>query len=126
MLDQSDPRHFHTRPWGHFQTPAFLPGVGSMKLLTLNPEHRLSLQRHKARVEHWVALSGSVVAEVDDTEVFLSRGQHIQVPCGSWHRLRNDSKEEVALVAEVQVSAYETARLAEDDIERRQDDYGRS
>ena len=123
---QQKQRDLNVRPWGHFQTPAFLPCVGSLKFLTVHPGQRLPLQRHLGRTEHWVVLSGRVTAEVDEKQIQVSRGEHVEVPRGTWHRLRNGSSEEVAIIAEVQVSEYETAQLAEDDIERRQGDYGRA
>ena len=115
-----------TRPWGGFQTPAFLPSVGAIKLLRVDPSQRLSLQRHAVRSEHWVVLVGEVVATVDGVERLLRRGEHLEVPPDAWHRLANASDAVTAVLAEVQVGEYLTATEAEDDIERSQDDYGRA
>ena len=113
------------RPWGSFQTHAFLPGLGSMKILTIEGGKRLSLQRHKHRLEHWVVLRGSVVAEIDNSVHMLHEGQHIAVPLGHWHRLANASPHSVALVAEVQFGSSVTEEEAEEDIQRSEDDFGR-
>jgi len=114
------------RPWGGFQTPAFLPSVGAIKLLRVDPSQRLSLQRHAERSEHWVVLVGEVVATVDGVERLLRRGEHLEVPQDAWHRLANASDSVTAVLAEVQVGEYATATAAEEDIERSQDDYGRA
>ena len=112
------------RPWGAFRTVAFLPSTGSLKLLYVEGRQRLSLQRHAGRAEHWVVLRGNVIAEIDDDEYALSVGDHVHIPCGAWHRLSSPA-DDGALVAEVQVGGYEDSAVAETDIERKQDDYGR-
>ena len=51
----------------------------------------------------------------------LRARQYVVVPRGSWHRIENPGREPVVIV-EVQHGPY----LGEDDIVRRQDDYGRA
>lgn len=115
-----------SRPWGKFSTPCFIPEVGACKLLWVSPQQRLSLQRHAHRMEHWVVLVGEVRAEVNSEVVALSRGDHVVVPVGVWHRLSNTSEEDWALVAEIQVGDSATRSILEEDIERKEDDYGRA
>ncbi len=45
-----------------------------MKIISVNPGQRLSLQRHAQRAEFWRVLSGSGTAEVDGTSHPLSPG----------------------------------------------------
>lgn len=114
-----------SRPWGSFQTCAFLPGQGCLKVLRVDPLQRLSLQRHAGRTEHWIALSGAGMAEVGGQRTRVQRGDSLVVSRGEWHRLWNDSETEQLVVAEVQVADYGSAHEGEEDIERREDDYGR-
>jgi mannose-1-phosphate guanylyltransferase/mannose-6-phosphate isomerase len=114
------------RPWGGYQTVSFLASLGSLKLLRVAPNQRLSLQRHAGRSEHWVVLQGEAVADIDGEEMRLVVGDHVEIPRGAWHRLSNRGSEKEVLVAEVQVGGYADSTAAEEDIERKQDDYGRS
>lgn len=125
-MQQIQPGFTETRPWGGFSTPSFIPGVGACKLLWVSPKKRLSLQRHSHRLEHWVVLVGEVQAEINLNIVSLGRGDHVGIPAGVWHRLTNKSEEDWALVAEIQVGDSETPSIMEEDIERKEDDYGRA
>ena len=52
------------RPWGWFETLATGPGY-LVKRLRITADHRLSLQRHRQRSEHWVVAAGEGVLESD-------------------------------------------------------------
>ncbi len=56
----------------------------------------------------------------DDEEIRMFPGQSIEIPTGCWHRIRNPGGQNLTLV-EVQTGDY----FGEDDIERREDDFGR-
>ena len=108
------------RPWGSFE------GLGQgegyqVKRLRVLPGETLSLQRHRRREEHWVVVSGAPVAERDGESHSLKIGDHILIPLGAVHRIRNPGDEPAELV-EVQLGDY----LGEDDIERFEDVYGRA
>ncbi len=47
---------FYTRPWGGYQTLS-INGHYQVKILTINPGGRLSLQKHFKRSEHWVVVT---------------------------------------------------------------------
>lgn len=111
---------FEERPWGGFQSLEEGPGYKVKRLLVL-PGQRLSLQRHRFRAEHWVVVAGSPRVLVGRTTQRLRPRQFVVVPRGSWHRIENPGAEPVVIV-EVQHGPY----LGEDDIIRRQDDYGRA
>ena len=108
------------RPWGSFE------GLGQgdgyqVKRLKVLPGETLSLQRHRQRDEHWVVVGGAPVAVRDGEDHPLKIGDHILIPVGAVHRIRNPG-EAPAEIVEVQLGEY----LGEDDIERFEDAYGRA
>jgi len=111
---------FEIRPWGGFQTIEEGRGY-KVKRLLVRPGQRLSLQRHRFRAEHWVVVSGSPRVIVSGRPKRLKPRGAVDVPRGSWHRIENPGRAPVVLI-EVQHGPY----LGEDDIIRRQDDYGRA
>ena len=113
------PPSFVARPWGGFATLAEGPGY-QVKRLVIEPGHRFSLQRHRWRAEHWVVASGSPVVVVGRRTRRLRPRDAITIPRGAWHRAGNPGRVPVVIV-EVQHGSY----LGEDDIVRKQDDYGR-
>jgi mannose-6-phosphate isomerase-like protein (cupin superfamily) len=111
---------FEIRPWGGFQTIEEGRGY-KVKRLLVRPGQRLSLQRHRFRAEHWVVVSGSPRLIVSGRPKRLRPRGAVDVPRGAWHRIENPGRVPVVLI-EVQHGPY----LGEDDIIRRQDDYGRA
>ena len=113
--------HAHVyRPWGFFQTVHRGERV-QVKRITVNPGAALSLQRHRHRAEHWFILNG-IAEVVRGRETFvLHENETIYVPPLCIHRLSNRGREPLNLI-EVQSGSY----LGEDDIERLEDDYGRT
>ena len=107
------------RPWGSWTVLA--AGVGyKIKLITVLPGHRLSLQFHHQRSEHWVVASGRARVIVGDIVSELASLESITVPMGAVHRLENPGAEPL-VVLELQTG--ET--LSEEDIVRVEDDYDR-
>jgi len=96
-------------------------GDYKVKRLTVEPGHRISLQRHRFRAEHWVVVEGSPRVIVEGKARRLKARAAVDVPCGAWHRIENPGRRPVVII-EVQHGAY----LGEDDIIRISDDYGRS
>ena len=108
------------RPWGSFQT--LEEGAGyKVKRLVVQPGARLSLQRHRYRAEHWVVVAGVPRVIVGKLTRCLRERGTVSVPRGAWHRIENPGDTPVVII-EVQHGPY----LGEDDIIRRQDDYGRA
>jgi mannose-6-phosphate isomerase-like protein (cupin superfamily) len=107
------------RPWGGFATLADGPGY-QVKRLVIEPGHRFSLQKHRRRAEHWVVVSGSPEVLVGGRTRRLRPRDTVTIPRGAWHRAGNPGRVPVVIV-EVQHGTY----LGEDDIVRKQDDYGR-
>lgn len=107
------------RPWGHFDILSDEIDH-KVKRITVLPGGRLSLQRHQRRREHWYVVSGQARVTLDGAELLLEAGKAVDIPRGSWHRVANPGPEELVFI-EVQTGSY----FGEDDIERREDDYGR-
>jgi mannose-6-phosphate isomerase-like protein (cupin superfamily) len=108
------------RPWGSFQVLEE-GACYKVKRLVVEPGQRLSLQRHRFRAEHWVVIAGSPRVRVGGRTRQLKARGTVTVPKGAWHRIENPGRV-AAVIIEVQHGDY----LGEDDIIRRQDDYGRA
>ena len=107
------------RPWGSFEVLHDGPEY-KVKILTVLPHKRLSLQSHEKREENWVVAGGTAFVQIDDEYVELHTGQHIFIPQTMKHRLEN--KADVPLtVIETQTGSY----FGEDDIVRYEDDFQR-
>ena len=113
-------RGFERRPWGGFETLG--KGVGyKVKRLVVQPGHRISLQRHRFRAEHWVIVAGSPRIVIGGKARRLKPCATVEVPRGAWHRIENPGRRPVVII-EVQHGPH----LVEHDIIRRHDDYGRA
>lgn len=107
------------RPWGSFTILEEGPRY-KIKRIEVKPNHRLSLQMHHHRSEHWIVVSGTAKVVCGDKEQMVYSNQSTYVPCGTSHRLENPGVIPLVLI-EVQNGEY----LGEDDIVRYQDDYSR-
>lgn len=116
---RSRPLEQVAKPWGSFCTLEEGPGF-KIKRLMVEPGHRLSLQKHRRRAEHWVVVSGTATVVCGDRRLTLRERQCVVIPRQAWHRIENRGRKPVIII-EVQHGPY----LGEDDIIRRQDDYGR-
>lgn len=107
------------RPWGSFFVLEDKPYT-KVKRLLVNPGHRLSLQSHNHRDEHWVVVRGIAKVTLDDRTQEFSYGEHIFVKRGVKHRIACEGTEPVELI-EVQIGE----AFPEEDIVRYDDDYAR-
>ncbi len=108
------------RPWGWYD----IIDSGNrykVKNIEVKPGSSLSLQVHHHRAEHWVVVEGTALVQLNDDKVILSENQSTFIPLGCKHRLSNPGKIPLKII-EVQSGAY----LEEDDIERFDDNYGRT
>ena len=108
------------RPWGSFTVLEEGKGY-KIKRIEVKPGHRLSLQMHHHRSEHWIVVSGTAKVTCGDKETLLCTNQSTYVPPCTSHRLENSGVIPLILI-EVQNGEY----LGEDDIVRYQDDYART
>ena len=107
------------RPWGWYE----VIDTGDrykVKNIEVKPGHRLSLQKHHHRTEHWIVVSGTAEVQLNENHQILSENQSTYIPLGCMHRLSNPGKIPLKII-EVQSGPY----LEEDDIERFDDEYGR-
>jgi mannose-1-phosphate guanylyltransferase/mannose-6-phosphate isomerase len=107
-----------TRPWGAFEQFVCNEQV-TVKVITVEPGQRLSLQRHDHRGEMWQVLDGPIDITLDDHTWTASAGERVWVPQGAVHRMGN-SAARPARVLEVAFGHFD-----EDDIHRLEDDYAR-
>ncbi len=106
------------RPWGTFQQFTKNAAV-TVKIITVQAGHRLSLQRHSHRGEFWQVLDVPIDITVNDKSWTAQPGEQIWVPCGATHRMAN-SGEHPGRLLEIAYGDFD-----ESDIERLQDDYSR-
>ena len=107
------------RPWGTFEVLREQNNY-KVKVLTVNPSEKLSLQYHRHRSEHWVVVAGTALVQIGDTEFTLNVNEITFVTAKQKHRLSNPSLEPLKVI-EVQSGDY----LGEDDIVRLEDVYRR-
>ncbi len=119
---QSDTIKLHKtvfRPWGYYT--CLNNGEGYLtKTICVLPHHKLSIQSHNHRSEHWIVLEGKALVIKEDKEYNLYQGDSIDIPIGIKHSLQNPYDEELKII-EVQKGDY----ISEEDIIRYEDCYGR-
>ena len=123
LKDKNDPTHqIHKtvyRPWGYYTV--LQQGEGFLtKCITVNPEAKLSLQKHFHRSEHWVVLEGKALVIKGDEKYELKSGDSINIGIEEIHSLQNPYNKPLK-VLEVQKGN----KLEESDIVRLEDIYGR-
>jgi mannose-1-phosphate guanylyltransferase/mannose-6-phosphate isomerase len=107
------------RPWGSYESLVESEGF-QVKRIIVQPGHKLSLQKHFHRAEHWIVVRGTAEVTRGDEVFTLSEDQSTYIPLGTVHRLVNPGQIPLELI-EVQSGSY----LGEDDIVRFEDVYGR-
>ncbi len=108
------------RPWGKFDSIDQGERY-QVKRITVKPNAKLSLQKHKYRAEHWIVVSGIAKVTKGDKTFELHENESTYIPLGEIHALENPGETNLELI-EVQSGSY----LGEDDIVRLEDIYGRS
>lgn len=107
------------RPWGYYT--CMNSGDGYLtKTICVMPKHKLSVQSHNHRSEHWVVLEGTALVLKDGKEYNVYAGDSIDIPLGAKHSLQNPYDKELKII-EIQKGDY----ISEDDIIRYEDCYGR-
>ena len=107
------------RPWGSYTVLGEGPGY-KLKKIVVTPGHRLSLQLHYHRSEHWIVIGGTAKVTIGEEEKMVHENESVFVPPSTLHRLENPGKVPLEII-EVQNGKY----LEEDDIVRFDDIYGR-
>lgn len=107
------------RPWGYYT--CLNSGDGYLtKTICVMPKHKLSVQSHNHRSEHWVVLEGTALVLKDGKEYNVYAGDSIDIPLGAKHSLQNPYDKELKII-EIQKGDY----ISENDIIRYEDCYGR-
>ena len=108
------------RPWGSY-TVLEDGERYKIKRIVVNPGHKLSMQMHHHRSEHWVVIAGTARIVNGDQEIYLEENQSTYIPKTHRHRLENPGKIPLQII-EIQSGPY----LEEDDIVLFDDIYGRA
>ena len=108
------------RPWGSYEILES-GATFQVKRIVVSPGRSLSLQLHHRRSEHWVVVEGVASITIDESEFELQANESTYIPIEAKHRLQNRTSEPLTII-EVQVGDY----LGEDDIERFDDEFGRT
>jgi len=108
------------RPWGYYEE-LYNGDDCKVKRIIVKPDERLSYQCHKKRGEHWIFISGVGMVTLNNVQSEVSPGSRIWIPAEMKHRIWNNGNSELVFI-EVQTGTY----FGEDDIERFEDDYGRT
>jgi mannose-6-phosphate isomerase len=106
------------RPWGQFQQFVQNERV-TVKIITVQPGHRLSLQKHGNRDEMWQVLDTPIHVEVDARAWDAQVDEIVWVPAGAEHRMTNRGDRPGRLL-EIAFGDFDEA-----DIVRIEDDYAR-
>lgn len=106
------------RPWGQFQQFVSNETV-TVKIITVEPGHRLSLQTHDHRGEFWQVLDVPIEVTVGERTWCAEPGEPVWVPCGTVHRMANKG-DRAGRLLEIAFGDFDEA-----DIVRLEDDYAR-
>lgn len=115
------------RPWGKFEILTQFKIDGGkerdvcVKKHTVKPGARLSYQSHQQRSEHWFFVQGEGRVVLNDMEHHVRPGSSVEIPMGAKHRIINTSDKEELILIEIT-----TGHFDENDIQRFEDDYGRT
>lgn len=110
------------KPWGWFcELLSNLPLANGHKLnlkdLRLREGEQLSDQRHRLRAESWYLISGQMKTVINEKTTMLYPGDKVYIPVLAWHTAEGIKDCDFIEVA--------IGHFDEDDIERRNDKYGR-
>ena len=107
------------RPWGSYDSLDSDSGF-QVKRIIVKPNHKISVQMHHHRAEHWIVVKGTAIITVNDESKYYSENESVYIPKTATHCMENPGKIDLEII-EVQTGAY----LGEDDIVRLSDPYGR-
>ena len=107
------------KPWGGHKRFT-LNRPSTVKILYVMPNQEFSLQFHRRREEFWRILSGTAIVTIGDKRIEAKKGDEFFVGKFVKHRIK--AKEEKVEVLEISLGDFDE----NDDIERLEDDYGRT
>jgi mannose-6-phosphate isomerase-like protein (cupin superfamily) len=117
----NDSSKFDRRPWGNY-TILDEGDDFKVKRIEVLPDKRLSYQSHRRRAEHWFVVRGTAKVTLNDREIIVKTGEAVDIRVGDKHRVANPDEQQTLVFIETQTGDY----FGEDDIERYEDDFGRT
>jgi mannose-6-phosphate isomerase len=108
---------YDKRPWG-LEEIMTLNEPSTVKILTINPKQRTSLQYHNHRKEFWKMIEGEAIFEINGKKIEAKMGDEVNIDTKVTHRLVGKNKP--AKILEISFGEFD-----ENDIVRLEDDYGR-
>ncbi len=108
------------RPWGFHETLIAADRFRVERVVVL-PGHKMSLQKHFHRAEHWTVVQGSALVTRDGASMLVRENESVDLPIGCLHRVENPGRIPLTLI-EVQTGSY----LGSDDVVRLEDSFGRA
>lgn len=105
------------RPWGGFEQFTHNE-ISTVKILTVNPKKRFSLQYHEKREEFWRILEGRCKVTIGNKTFRGKPGDEFKIPKKRKHRI--EALDKVVKVLEISFGKFD-----EKDIIRLEDDFGR-
>jgi mannose-6-phosphate isomerase len=108
---------YDKRPWG-LEEILTINEPATVKILTINPKQRSSLQYHNHRKEFWKIIEGEAIFEIDGKKIDVKIGDEYDIENKITHRLIG--KNGPAKILEISFGEFD-----ENDIVRLEDDYGR-
>jgi len=107
------------RPWGKFEQ--FTENESTtVKIITVNPGEKLSVQRHQHRDELWIALDSGLITHLDGEQRVFHKGESVYIRKNTIHSIENEYQKPARFL-EIAFGHFD-----EDDIERLEDKYGRA
>ena len=105
------------RPWGEEEILTMNEKT-TVKILTINPAERCSLQYHNHRKEFWKIIEGEAILQIGEQSIDSMVGDEYEIGIGVKHRITG--KDKPAKILEISFGDFD-----ENDIVRLEDDYGR-
>ncbi|UCD04589.1 MAG: phosphomannose isomerase type II C-terminal cupin domain [Candidatus Woesearchaeota archaeon] len=110
-------KYSEKRPWGNFEQ--FCKNEKcTVKMITVNPNEKLSLQYHNDRDEFWRVVLGSGVVVIRDEEIKCKENDEFFIQKGTNHRII--TKDSMMKLLEISFGDFD-----EKDIIRLEDKYNR-
>jgi len=110
-------RVFDERPWGNFEQFT-LNEQTTVKIISVKPNEKLSVQRHKHRDEFWKILDAPAKVTLDNESFILNKNEEVFIKKGQIHSI--EGLDEPTRFIEIAFGKFD-----EQDIERLEDRYGR-
>lgn len=110
-------KYSEKRPWGNFERFT-INEKSTVKILTIKPKQKFSLQYHKNRKEFWKFLDNPAKVTLGKKTIRVKKGDEIFVPAKTLHRIE-------AYYKPVRVLEIAFGEFDEKDIVRIEDAYGR-